>query len=88
MPTIAETVPGYELSSWLGILAPAATPRPIIERLNAAINKALADTAICKRLTDLGVEGVGGTPEAFRTYLQAKVEEIETVAKAAGLKPE
>jgi tripartite-type tricarboxylate transporter receptor subunit TctC len=88
LPTIAESVPGYELSSWLGILAPAATPRPVVERLNAAINKALADPAIRKRLADLGVEGVGGTPEAFGTYLQAKVAEIATVAKAAGLKPE
>jgi tripartite-type tricarboxylate transporter receptor subunit TctC len=88
LPTIAETVPGYESSSWLGILAPAATPRPIIERLNAAINKALDDPAIRKRLADLGVERVGGTPEAFGAYLKAKVEETNQIAKAAGLKPE
>ena len=88
LPTIAETVPGYESSSWLGLLAPAATPRPIIERLNAAINKGLDDPAIRKRLSDLGVERVGGTPEAFGAYLKAKVEETDKVAKAAGLKPE
>jgi tripartite-type tricarboxylate transporter receptor subunit TctC len=88
LPTIAETVPGYESSSWLGILAPAATPRPIIERLNAAINKGLDDPAIRQRLAALGVERVGGTPEAFGAYLKAKVEETDKVAKAAGLKPE
>jgi tripartite-type tricarboxylate transporter receptor subunit TctC len=88
VPTIAATVPGYEASSWLGLLAPAATPRPIIERLNAAINKALADAAIGKRLAALGVERVGGSPEDFGAYLKAKVEETDKVAKAAGLRPE
>jgi tripartite-type tricarboxylate transporter receptor subunit TctC len=88
LPVIADTVPGYESSSWLGLLAPAAMPRPIIDRLNAAINKGLDDGTIRKRLADLGVERVGGTPEAFGVYLKAKVEETERIAKAAGLKPE
>ena len=88
VPTIAATVPGYEASSWLGLLAPAATPRPIVERLNAAINKGLEDAAIRKRLDALGVERVGGSPEDFGAYLQAKVEETDKVAKAAGLRPE
>jgi len=88
LPAIAETLPGYEATSWLGILAPAATPRAIVERLNAAINKGLGDSAIQKRLRDLGVERVGGTPEEFGAYLRAKVEETDRVAKAAGLKPD
>jgi tripartite-type tricarboxylate transporter receptor subunit TctC len=88
LPTIADTVPGYESSSWLGLLAPAATPRPVIERLNAAINKALDDEAIRKRLDALGVERVGGSADAFATYLRAKVEETDRIAKAAGLRPE
>jgi tripartite-type tricarboxylate transporter receptor subunit TctC len=88
LPPIAETVPGYEASSWLGILAPTGTPRPIIDKLNAAINKALADETIRKRLSDLGVERVGGTPEAFGAYLKAKVEETDKIAKVANLKPE
>lgn len=88
LPVIADTVPGYESSSWLGLLAPAATPRTIIDRLNAAINKGLDDATIRKRLSDLGVERVGGTPEAFGIYLKAKVEETDRIAKAAGLKPE
>jgi len=88
LPTIADTVPGYESSSWLGLLAPAATPRPVIERLNAAINKALEDDAIRKRLDALGVERVGGSADAFAAYLRTKVEETDKIAKAAGLKPE
>jgi tripartite-type tricarboxylate transporter receptor subunit TctC len=88
LPTIAATVPGYESSSWLGLLAPATTPRPIIDKLNAAINKGLDDPTIRQRLGDLGVERVGGTPEAFGAYLKAKVEETDKLAKAAGLKPE
>lgn len=88
LPAIADTVPGYESSSWLGLLAPAATPRPVVERLNAAINKGLDDEAIRKRLDALGVERVGGTPAEFATYLRAKVEETDKVAKAAGLRPE
>jgi tripartite-type tricarboxylate transporter receptor subunit TctC len=88
LPTIADTLPGYESTSWLGILAPAATPRPIVDRLNAVINKVLADEAILARLADLGVERVGGTPEEFGIYLKAKVEETERIAKSAGLKPE
>ena len=81
-------MPGYESASWLGLLAPAATPRPIIDKLNTAINKGLDDPAIRQRLADLGVERVGGTPAAFGAYLKAKVEETDKVAKAAGLKPE
>ena len=88
LPAIADTVPGYESSSWLGLLAPAATPRPVVERLNAAINKALDDPAIRKRLDALGVERVGGTAQAFGAYLRAKVEETDRIAKAAGLRPE
>ena len=85
VPTIAETVPGYESSSWFGFLVPAATPRPMIERLNAALNDSLNDPAMEKTLAGLGVERIGGTPEAFGAYLKAKVAEMKTVAQAANL---
>jgi tripartite-type tricarboxylate transporter receptor subunit TctC len=88
LPTIAATVPGYESSSWLGLLAPAGTPQPVVERLNAAINRGLEDEAIRKRLAALGVERVGGPADAFAAYLRAKLEETDKIAKAAGLKPE
>jgi hypothetical protein len=85
LPAIAETLPGYEASSWLGLLAPTGTPRPIIDKLNAAINRSLTDATIRKRLSDLGVEWVGGSSEEFGAYLKAKVEETDRIAKAAGL---
>jgi len=88
LPTIAATLPGYESSSWLGLLAPAGTPPPVVERLNAAINKGLDDEAVRKRLAALGVERVGGTADAFAAYLRTKVEETDKIAKAVGLKPE
>jgi len=88
LPAIAETVPGYEASSWLGLLAPTGTPRQIIDKLNGAINKSLSDAIIRKRLSDLGVEWVGGSPEEFGAYLKAKVEETDRIAKAAGLRAE
>jgi tripartite-type tricarboxylate transporter receptor subunit TctC len=85
VPTIVETVPGYESSSWFGILAPAKTPRPVIDRLNAALNDSLDDPEVQKALSGLGVERIGGTPEAFGAYLKAKVAEMKTVAQAANL---
>ncbi len=85
VPTVAETVPGYESSSWFGILVPAATPRPVIDRLNAALNASLDDPEMQKTLSGLGLERIGGTPVAFGAYLKAKVAEMKTVAQAANL---
>lgn len=85
MPTIAETVPGYESSSWFGILVPAKTPRPVIDRLNAAFNDSLNDPQVRKAMSAFGVELVGGSPEVFGAYLQAQSAELKTVAQAANL---
>ena len=88
LPTIAQTVPGYESSSWFGVLAPAGTPRAIVDKLNAALNDILADPAMQKRLAGLGVERVGGTPEQFAAYLTGNLAAMKTVAKAANLTPQ
>ena len=85
VPTIAETVPNFESSAWFGILAPAQTPRSVIDRLNAAFNEALDDPDVRKSLSGLGAEWIGGTPEGFGTYLTAKVAEMKTAARAANL---
>jgi tripartite-type tricarboxylate transporter receptor subunit TctC len=71
VPTVEEAgVPGYVVRSWNGIAAPARTPRPIVERLNAELNKVLAMAEIRERLAELGVQAApGGTPEAFRDYV-------------------
>lgn len=88
VPTIAASVPGYESSGWFGILAPAKTPRPIIDKLNAAFNDALADPAVQKQLSAFGVDLVGGTPEAFGAYLAAQSAKLKDLAKTANLTPQ
>jgi tripartite-type tricarboxylate transporter receptor subunit TctC len=88
LPTIGETVPGYEAASWFGLLAPAGTPRAVIDKINAAVNKALADPAIQKLMDSLGVELIGGAPDQFEAYLKTRVAEIKTVSKAANLVPQ
>jgi tripartite-type tricarboxylate transporter receptor subunit TctC len=88
LPTIADTVPGYEATSWFGLLAPAKTPRAIVDKVNAAVNKALADPAVKKQIDTLGAELMGGTPERFKTYLNARVAELKSISKAANLAPQ
>ncbi len=88
LPTIGETVPGYEATSWFGLLAPAKTPRAIVDKINAAVNKALADPAVQKQMDTLGVELIGGTPDQFEAYLKARVAEMKAVSKAANLAPQ
>ena len=69
VPAIAEFFPGFEAQSWIGMLAPAGTPSEIIRRVNAAIDKALADPDVKGRYEKLGVEAVGGTPEFFAKWI-------------------
>jgi tripartite-type tricarboxylate transporter receptor subunit TctC len=85
LPTIAETVPGYEATSWFGVLAPAKTPHAVVDKVNAAINKALVDATVKKQMDALGVELIGGTPDNFAAFLKARIAELKTVSKAANL---
>ena len=84
LPTIGETVRGYDVTNWFGILAPAGTPKPIIVRLNRAIDKALADDAVRKLLVSRGADPGGGTPEAFARVIQADYAKWGKVVKASG----
>ena len=86
MPTVAETVPGYEASAWFGMGAPKDTPRPIIDKLNAAINEALKDPEMLKKLADLGGTPIGGTPEDFGKVIAAETEKWRKVVEFAGVK--
>ena len=88
LPTIGETVPGYEATSWFGVLAPAKTPRAVIDKIDAAVNKAIADAAVRKQMDALGVELIGGTPDQFAVFLKARMDELKTVSKAANLVPQ
>jgi tripartite-type tricarboxylate transporter receptor subunit TctC len=88
IPTISETYPGFESSSWFGVLAPAGTPKPIISRLNADIHKSLQDPAVAKRLAGVGFEITYGTPEQFSAYIQSEIKKWARVVKLSGAKPE
>jgi tripartite-type tricarboxylate transporter receptor subunit TctC len=89
VPTIAESgLPGYESTQWFGILAPAATPRTIIDRLNQEIVRIMQAPAMKARLTGEGMEVVAGTPEAFAAHIKAETEKWAKVIKAMGIRPE
>jgi tripartite-type tricarboxylate transporter receptor subunit TctC len=88
LPTVAETVPGYEVVLWFGTMAPRGTPQPVIERLNAAINKALGDPAVKKNLEGDGMLPSGGTPQQFGERIRKDYDRWLRVVKEAGLKPE
>ena len=88
VPTVGETVPGYEASAVFGMGAPKKTPPEIIAKLNKEINAVLAEPATKKRLVELGGEPLIGTPEAFAAIIAAETEKWEKVVKFAGLKIE
>ncbi len=89
LPTIAESgVPGYAASGWFGVLAPAATPRNIIARLNALIVQGIATTDTRERLAALGGEVVGNTPEEFAAYLRDDLAKWTKLIRVIGLKSE
>ena len=84
VPTVAETVTGYEASAWFGISAPKGTPRDIVEKLNAAVNQLLAEPKIQKRLSELGGAPIPGTPEDFGKLISNDTQKWERVVKSSG----
>ncbi len=89
LPTIAEAgVPGYESLQWYGLLAPAATPKDIIARLNREAVAVLRAPDLAARLAADGTEIIAGTPEEFGAFMRAETEKWAKVVKAAGIKPE
>jgi len=84
VPTVGETVPGYEASAFFGMAAPRGTPRDIIEKLNDAVNTALADPAMQAKLAELGGTNIPGTPEDFGKIIADETEKWSKVVKATG----
>jgi tripartite-type tricarboxylate transporter receptor subunit TctC len=84
VPTVAETVPGYEASAWFGMAVPAGTPRDIVEKLNRAVNDALADPDMQAKLGQLGGTLIPGTPEDFGKLLVDETDKWAKVVKATG----
>lgn len=89
VPTVAELgFPGFEASQWYGILVPAGTPKPIVDRLNSEIRTAMADPAIAERLSLEGAEVWTTTPDQFRDHIAKEMVRWGDLVKRTGIKPE
>ena len=86
VPTIAETLPGFESAAWFAIVAPPKTPQAVVDKINADVNEALRQSDIVQRLVQLSAEPIGGTPQATAAYMREEVERWHKVIKAANVK--
>jgi tripartite-type tricarboxylate transporter receptor subunit TctC len=87
MPTMSEAgLTGFEVNSWYGLLAPAGTPREIINQLNTEVARSLREPDARERLYAIGAEPMGGTPEEFGDYIKSETTKWEKVIKAANIK--
>jgi tripartite-type tricarboxylate transporter receptor subunit TctC len=88
IPTVGETLPGYELGVWSGLVGPANMPRELVAQLNAAANAAMADPAVKARMDSLGVEVVKTTPAQFAAVLKSDAERYGKIIRELGIKGE
>ena len=89
VPTMAEAgLPGFQMQSWFGLLAPAGTPRPIISRLNAETIKALNTPEMKSAIATMGANLMSGSPEQFADHIKSEIGRIGEIVKAAGIKTE
>jgi tripartite-type tricarboxylate transporter receptor subunit TctC len=91
VPTIAEAgpLPGYAMDIWLGVMAPAGIPRPVVDRLNGEINRIVRDPQVVReRLTPVGLEPLGGTTEQFVDVLRTELAKYTKVARDARIRPD
>ena len=86
IPAIAEFVPGYEFTAWVGTFAPKGTPRPVVDRLNAELKKALADPGVASKLTAQTLDPMHMTPEQFAARMKSDYDKYEKVVRISGAK--
>jgi len=86
LPTVAETLPGYETVAWFGVLAPAGTPKDVVNRLSAEIGRIARSPEMRERLAGMGAEPVGGTPEEFAAVMARDIAKWTELAKSVGIK--
>ncbi|MBM3373184.1 MAG: tripartite tricarboxylate transporter substrate binding protein [Betaproteobacteria bacterium] len=86
LPSIAEAgVPGYDAGAWFGLLAPAGTPRAVVDKLSAETARILKLPEVSKRISELGAEPVGGTPEQFAAFIKSEIDKWAKVIKDANV---
>jgi len=88
VPTVAETLPGYEVELWFGVMAPRGTPQAIIDQLNGAVNKMIQEPDMKKNLDQQGMVPSGGAPAKFADRIRKDYDRWVRVVKEAGIKPE
>src|SRR6266571_3321582 len=88
VPTVAEPLPGYELTNWFGLVAPAAVPRAVIARIHADVVRVLQDAGVSAKLSAMGATAVGNTPEQFGALLRADSEKWGTLIREAHIRAE
>jgi tripartite-type tricarboxylate transporter receptor subunit TctC len=88
LPTVGDSVPGYEASQWYGVGAPKGTPAEIVNKLNKEINAAFAEPRMKARFADIGGEALAGSPSEFAMFIAEETEKWAKVVKFAGMKPE
>ncbi len=86
LPTIAETIPGFEATAWNGVVGPLGMPPDVVAKLNVAFNKVMTDPAVKKRMLEGGLDPVGGTPEAFAAFIASEKAKWTKVARDVGAK--
>ena len=88
VPTVGETLPGYELTNWFGLVAPAATPRDTVARIHADVVKLLRDPAVAERLSGMGATAIGNAPAEFGAAMRADSEKWGRLIREANIKAE
>ncbi len=88
IPTVAETIPGFEFTSFYGLVTPKGTPEDVRAKIRAALNTALADETVSSKLNELGFDLIDEGPEEFTAFLKREIEKTAAVVKRSGIGPQ